>query len=184
MNLDLRRILRASVEFIVFLGVFVSLYLLIWRLYDPVVLWAASTITGFLSPATRMDSGPLDNLRCFIETPGGGERLFRWWTPIQRHLIYLTQPLVLALLLATPTTWKNRARLAGLGALLAFVGHVLVAITMMRSMVCLGTHPGRFVCIWALKVCYVSGQLLGAAIWGLLAWRYWFPPGQARRSSS
>jgi hypothetical protein len=183
MNHDLRKILRATVEFIVFLGVFVSLYMLIWRLYDPVVLWTANTITGVLSPATRMDTGRLDNWRCFIETPGGGEWMFRWWTPIQRHLIYLNQPLVLALLLATPTTWGNRLRLAGLGALVAFVGHVLVAVTMMRAMVCLNTNPTSFLCIWALKVCYVSGQLLGAAIWGVFAWRYWFPSKQALRSS-
>ena len=183
MNLDLRRILRATVEFIVFLGVFSSLYMLVWRLYDPVVLWTANTITGLLSPATRMDTGPLENWRCFIETPDGGERFFCWWTSIQRHLIYLNQPLVLALLLATPTTWKNRLRLAALGALVAFVGHVFVAIILMRGMVCLNTNPTNFFCILALKVCSVSGQLLGAAIWGLLAWRYWFPSRPARRRS-
>jgi hypothetical protein len=180
MNLDLRRLFRAAVEFIVFLGVFVSLYLLIWRLYEPVVFWTANTITGHLSPATRMDSGSLGNWRCFIALTDSPERMLRWWSPIQRHLIYLNLPLVLGLLLATPTTWKNRGRLAASGALLAFAGHVIVVITMMRSMVCLGANPTSFPCIWALKVCYVSGQLLGATIWGLLAWRYWFPSRQAR----
>lgn len=179
MKPGLGRVGRAGIEFVAILVPMLCLYIVGWRSYEPVVFGTANAITAQLSPPTRMDSGSADNWRCFAQKwPHRPEKQIWFWAPIQRHVIFIDLPIVVALLLATPATWRVRLRLAGLGVVLAFAGHVVAVVASMRAILCVTSDPQSFVCVWALKVINVSGQLLGAAIWVLLAWRYWFPGRQ------
>jgi hypothetical protein len=113
-----------------------------------------------------------------VSTPTELDRIVYRWNDSLPHLVLLTLALVPALTLASPTSWRNRLRITGIGLVLVFVGHVVVMAGLTRAMWCLVESPGDFVCLTLLRMLYVSGQLSGVAIWSLLTWRYWFPTQQ------
>jgi hypothetical protein len=175
-----RKLLRFGAQFLPLFALFLWLYWLILPSYEPAVLNAANAIGSTLSPASRMDA-TADEWSCTITQPSGEERQLKRWYGFLRHLLFLDLALVPALLLPTPVALRVRLRLAGLGIVLVYVGHVIAVLALMRGMWCLVESPGNFVCNWILRIAYTSGQLFGAAIWGALAWRYWFP-ADLRRS--
>jgi hypothetical protein len=89
------------------------------------------------------------------------------------HLVFLSMVTLPALLLATPAPWRRRLRLLAWGVPLIFLGHVIALVLTTRGVHCLQEQPGTFVCLWALRISYASGQMFAATFWVLLTWRYW-----------
>lgn len=167
--------LRSVLLFVPLLLVFSAGYLALRPYYEPAAQRTASLITRHMDPPTWIDSGPGGHWRCHAQTSQLADRIVYRWNLELPHLVMLSLALVPALTLATPTTWRNRLRLTGLGIVLVFVSHVVAMAGLTRAMWCLTQSPKSFVCLTLLRLLYVSGQLFGAAIWGLLTWRYWFP---------
>jgi len=172
---DRRKLLRFSVQFLPLFTLLLWLYWLVLPQYEPAVLRVANLVGGLLSPATRVEAVAGDEWNCIVAEPDGGERVLKRWYGFLRHLLFLDLALVPALLLPTPAPLRVRLRITGLGIVLVFVGHVAAVLGLMRGMWCLVESPNSFVCNWILRIAYTSGQLFGAVIWGLLAWRHWFP---------
>lgn len=175
MTVNRPKVFRSAALFVPLLLLFSALYLWVKPQYEPAVQRTANAITRRLSPPSWIDSAANGQWLCHVSRPGAPNRIVYRWNVSLPHLVFLSLALVPALTLATPTTLRNRLRLTGLGLMLVFATHVAVMVGLMRAALWLIASPRSFLCLWLLRMLYVSGQLCGAAIWVLLTWRYWFP---------
>ncbi len=175
MKLARSRVARFLLQFAPLFVVSLGLYWLVMPYYEQAVHLIANAINRQFEPPLWIEATEWGYWKCMVGNADGTETLVRRWFPFLRDLVFLDLALVPALLLATPTTLRVRLRIAGLGIVLAYVGHVLVMLGLTRGTWCLAMTPGSFFCMWLMRVMYTSGQTFGAAIWALLAWRYWFP---------
>jgi hypothetical protein len=150
------------------------------RLLDPysaVALDAANALSRRLSPPTALVE--VEDRQGWsavvLDAHGGPPRRYAGWEFFVRHFIFVGLVFVPPLLLATPAPLAARLRLLLLGLALLFATQVLALVGLMRGKLCLSAEPGTFACLWLLRLVYASGQIGGLAIWGLLAWRRWFP---------
>jgi hypothetical protein len=175
MNGAPRRILIFALQFVPLFAVCLWLYVLLLPRYERLVVGAASTLTERLSRPTELAIEPGGLWQSYVFTPEGGRRPLQRWDRTVAYVITLSLAVFPAMLLATPAPLSTRLRLFVAGLILLFVVHVLSIVGLMRGTFCLEQRPGNFLCLSMLRLVYTSGQLLGAAVWAGLSWRYWFP---------
>jgi hypothetical protein len=170
----LRKVLWFTLQFLPLFVVFFVLYLLILPYYQPLAVGAANAITLEMSPPTHLEVTDKGWAGYVFNPQEGQVRLRGWSQTTTVHLVFLSMVTLPALLLATPAPWRMRLRLLAWGLPLMFVGHVIALCLTTRGVQCLQEQPGTFVCLWALRVSYASGQIFAATFWIMLTWRYWF----------
>ena len=108
--------------------------------------------------------------------PGGTREPVYGVSAVDRHLLYLSLPLLPALLLATPVLARRRLTLGVSGLALLFPLHVLVQVGLVRVNLCLDADPGSFLCTWGQANLASAGQVFTVLLWVLLTFPYWIRP--------
>jgi len=176
---DRRKILLFVLQFVPLFAIMLWLYGIVVPNYQPLAVGAANAITERLQPPTRMEITHDGGWLGHVFTPKRGSRSLLRWKGHVPHLFYLSAPLLIALLLATPAPIPTRLRWLAIALPLIFIVHVLSIAGLTRGVYCLKMAPGTFYCLWMLRIVYVSGQIFAALLWALLSWRYWSPGKQA-----
>lgn len=174
MRLDLRSALGFALRFLPIFLIFLAIYLQVLPWYRAVPEGVANSLMEWMEPQTRIEALPGGGWQAY-RSAGGAEAGLLRWEPFVVHLIFLNLVLLPALLLATPGPIPGRLRLAGWGIALVVLVQALSLVGLVRGHLCLATSPGGFLCLWLLRLVYASGQLSAAALWALLAWRFWVP---------
>lgn len=180
-----RRVLVFCATCVPLFAVSLVLYPQVLGLWQPAAIGAANAVTRQLSPPTWLveEEGEA-GWRGMMRDRAGAERSFSSWAGFVRHFLFLGLAFVPALLLATPAPLHVRLELLALGLLLLFGTEVLSLVGLMRGKLCLVESPGRFTCLWLLRIVYASGQILGLAVWALLAWSFFFPEVEGKSGSA
>jgi len=178
-----RKVLRFALLFIPLFAVCVVVYLLVVSQYQRTVFATANVVMAQMDPPTMLHADFRHDWRSYRYPPEGGRVKVRPWSKSLTHLVFLNLAVLPALLLATPIPWADRLRLVLIGFALMFLGHVLVSVLLVRASYCLQQAPGTFLCLFALRVSYTSGQVFAAVIWALLTWKYWFHSPQEDTAS-
>lgn len=172
---NLRKALTFGAQFLPLFVLFIWVFLKVLPSYQSLVLGTANVVTERLSPATRMEIREGGGWQLNEVAPHGAERKLKRWSTDVAPLIFLSLAMLPALILATPATMLQRLRTLAIGIPLLYLIHVLSVIGVMRGVLCQDVTPGKFHCLWILRVSHASGQLAGAALWALLTWQYWLP---------
>jgi len=170
-----RRVARFALLFVPLFAACLWLYVQVLPRYEAAVIGLANAATARLAHPTRIEVRPDGQWQSWVFTPEQGRHPLELWPRSTAYLITLSLAVLPALILATPIPAGTRWRLVALGLAAIFAVHVACTIGLMRGALCLRERPGSFACLCLLRLVYTSGQLLGAAVWAILTWKYWLP---------
>lgn len=178
-----RKILLFVLQFIPIFALCLWLYPHVLPVVQRVVVAGIDVGLHQVDPEMRIELTDDHGWQTYQINPDGSE--FKYWYRPGKYLnlMFLGVALLPALLLATPVKLLDRLRLTGVGMLLLVLAYIPAGYTLVLSMRCLYNDPESGFCMWTKTTGNIFGQLISVAIWALLSWHVWIPPGVIDKKS-